>query len=94
MARKSADGTAITSVNFSIRSSVAKAWLAGENQAVKTQTTNTPAEIPIPKTRPILMTPPKPYRIDDVIGEEIKKMDELEKELQEEVQSQQPDRSD
>jgi serine protease Do len=85
MARKSADGTAITSVNFSIRSSVAKAWLAGENQAVKTQTTNTPAEIPIPKTRPILMTPPKPYRIDDVIGEEIKKMDELEKELQEEV---------
>jgi hypothetical protein len=31
------------------------------------------------------MTPPKPYRIDDVIGEEIKKMDELEKELQEEV---------
>ncbi len=34
MARKAADGLAITSVNFAIRSDVARAWMAAQNEAV------------------------------------------------------------
>ena len=34
MARKAADGLAITSVNFAIRSDVARRWMAGQNETV------------------------------------------------------------
>jgi len=64
MARKAADGLAITSVNFSIRSDVARAWMSqqGENlayagSAVLVATDNAPPARPLP---PAMQTSPIP----------------------------------
>ncbi len=95
MARKAADGLTITSVNFSIKSSVARAWIAG--QAVASAAAAAPAAPiapaapvaalpPAPKTKPAVLTPPKPYRIDDVIEADMKEMEDLGNEMHEEIQ--------
>ncbi len=77
MARKAADGLTITSVNFSIKSSVARRWLDGNAPPVTTAPVAAPAQAPAappaealppaPMTKPVVVTPAKPYRIDDVL---------------------------
>ncbi len=111
MARKAADGLTITSVNFSIKSSVVRTWLGADLPVVpaaaptiSTPTANvaittapltapsvptapvapTPAPKPLPK-KPAIITPAKPYRIDDVLEQEMKEMDDLEKEMRDEI---------
>ncbi len=99
MARKAADGLTITSVNFSVKSSVARRWIGGESAPAAS--TEAPAaaapavvvpkaEIPLPpapKTKPVVLTPQKPYRIDDVLEAEMKEMDDLETEMRREIES-------
>jgi serine protease Do len=107
MARKAADGLTITSVNFSIKSSVARKWLgrpAAAAAAAPSQTTSetpavpapvvddhaAPAPVaalpPAPKTKPVIVTPAKPYRADDVIQKHMKEMEDLGDEMHEEIQ--------
>jgi serine protease Do len=116
MARKAADGLTITSVNFSIKSGVAKKWLAAnggsyteasegtyvaaaEEPKAAPAEEETPAEKPAkpaaakPKpvdedepAKPEIVTPKKPFKIDDVIAREMAEMDDLEKEMSEEVE--------
>ncbi|MBI3564219.1 MAG: trypsin-like peptidase domain-containing protein [Elusimicrobia bacterium] len=107
MARKAADGLTITSVNFSVRSSVARAWIGGESlppAAVASEAAPAPAvpapapapaapapapaaptPPPAPKTKPAMLTPAKPYRIDDVIAADIKELEDLGNEMHEEI---------
>lgn len=100
MARKAADGLTITSVNFSIKASVVRRWLDGTEPpiasapaAIEKSTaiapTSAPTAVlpPAPKTKPIVVTPAKPYRIDDVIEQQMKEMEDLEKEMQQEIRS-------
>ena len=92
MARKAADGLTITSVNFSIKSSVARAWVGGENLPADVATTSpapAPAAAalpPAPRTKPRVLTPAKPYRIDDVVEREMKEMEDLGNEMHDEIQ--------
>ena len=98
MARKAADGLTITSVNFSVRSSVARQWLGGDAPAAEPAKPAAPiaeptkpaapvAELPpAPKTKPVIVTPAKPYRIDDVIAAEIKEMEDMGEEMSREIQ--------
>jgi serine protease Do len=109
MARKAADGLTITSVNFSIKSSVAKAWLSNtatpaavadetaapaDEAAAAAPTPAAPAPTPVPvaplppapKTKPVMVTPAKPYRIDDVVAQGMKEMDEQADEMHDEIQ--------
>ncbi|MDX6768972.1 MAG: serine protease [Elusimicrobiota bacterium] len=100
MARKAADGLTITSVNFSVKSSVAKAVLgessgrpaaASPEPAVETPTP-APAPEPVvelppaPKTKPVMVTPAKPYRIEDAVAEGTKEMEDLEAEMRGEIE--------
>ena len=100
MARKAADGLTITSVNFSIKSSVARAWL-GAPAAAQADTPAAPpaaapalplakapvaALPPAPKTKPAMLTPAKPYRIDDVVAAGMKEMDDQADEMHNEIQ--------
>ncbi len=107
MARKAADGLTITSVNFSVKSSVARRWMGGENAsasaiaaapaAVAAGPTEAPAAAPAapaqvdlppaPTTKPKVLTPQAPYRIVDVIEEEMKEMEDLEGEMRREIES-------
>ena len=112
MARKAPDGLTITSVNFSVRSSVVSRWMAGEKApapvvaaaaeqapapaepavpaapAAVAKPAAPPAELPpAPKTRPVIVTPAKPYLIEDVLQAQMKEMDDLEDEMQREIQS-------
>ncbi|MBI5246849.1 MAG: trypsin-like peptidase domain-containing protein [Elusimicrobia bacterium] len=112
MARKAADGLTITSVNFSVKSSVALRWLGGQSAPAAVAAapgvppgSSTPAaEAPVvvaeppkpaapvalpppPKTKPVVVTPAAPYRIDDVIEEEMKEMEDLEGEMRREIES-------
>jgi serine protease Do len=96
MARKAADGLTITSVNFSVKSSVARRWLGGEAapsaaQAEPSAPYEAPkASVPLPpapKTKPVVLTPQAPYRIDDVIEAEMKEMDDQEGEMRREIES-------
>lgn len=105
MARKAADGLTITSVNFSVRSSVAKRWLSGGETVVaknepKTDAPSEPkvaaveapraAEKPLPpapKTKPQVLTPQTPYRVEDVLEQEMKEMEDLEGEMRREIES-------
>jgi serine protease Do len=132
MARKAADGLTITSVNFSIRSSVVRRWLGADApplvasagpvspsapaappaappapaDAVPT-TPAPPAAVapaaptppvaavpPPPATKPKMLTPAKPYRIDNVIAAQIKQMedmgDDMEREIRAHAAQQQP----
>ena len=113
MARKAADGLTITSVNFSIKSSVARQWLGRPATAsvasIPAPTTTAPAAAaapapvappgdnhdapapvaslpPAPKTKPVIVTPAKPYREEDVIEQQMKEMDQLGDEMHEEIQ--------
>ncbi len=107
MARKAADGLTITSVNFSIKSSVARRWLgedsrpsaaavaavsapAAEASAPPADDHSAPAPVaslpPAPKTRPVIVTPAKPYRAEDVIEKGMKEMEDLGDEMHEEIQ--------
>ncbi|MFI5363179.1 MAG: S1C family serine protease [Elusimicrobiota bacterium] len=104
MARKAADGLTITSVNFSIKSSVARRWLNAESAPPATPSAPAapaaaPADDhaapvpapaaslpPAPKTKPVIVTPAKPYREEDVIAKGMKEMDDLENEMHEEIQ--------
>ncbi|OGR94940.1 MAG: hypothetical protein A2V88_02460 [Elusimicrobia bacterium RBG_16_66_12] len=86
MARKAADGLTITSVNFSIKSSVARRWLGGEAPPAAPAAPAAPAELPpAPTTKPVVLTPAKPYRIDDVIEAEIKEMEDMGRDMSEEI---------
>ena len=109
MARKAADGLTITSVNFSVKSSVASRWIYGGNErpaavaapAVAVPVVAAPvvaapaapaAEAPVvlppaPTTKSQVLTPQKPYRIEDVIEAEMKEMDDLEDEMRREIES-------
>ncbi|HEX4047061.1 MAG TPA: S1C family serine protease, partial [Elusimicrobiota bacterium] len=69
MARKAADGLTITSVNFSIKSSVARRWLGGEAPATAVAADETPAAPPAappaddhdaPPPAPAASLPPPP----------------------------------
>jgi len=114
MARKAADGLTITSVNFSIKSSVAKAWLGSNGATPVADESAAPADEaaaaapapapvaaapaapapapapaplpPAPKTKPVMVTPAKPYRIDDVVAQGMKEMDEQADEMHDEIQ--------
>ncbi|MFI5345287.1 MAG: S1C family serine protease [Elusimicrobiota bacterium] len=115
MARKAADGLTITSVNFSIKSSVARAWLGGDAPAATAAAPAVPADAPAaapaappapvatiskapaakapvaalpsaPKTKPAMLTPAKPYRIDDVVAAGMKEMDDQADEMHDEIQ--------
>ena len=100
MARKAADGLTITSVNFSVKSSVARRWMGGE-AAPATAVAAAPAEPaapveapkasaplpPAPKTKPVVLTPQAPYRIDDVLEAEMKEMDDQGDEMRREIES-------
>jgi len=97
MARKAADGLTITSVNFSVKSSVAKRWIGGEAApapaapVAEAPAAETPvAAIPLPpppKTKPVVVTPQAPYRIENVLEAEMKEMDDLEAEMRREIES-------
>ena len=106
MARKAADGLTITSVNFSVKASVARRWIGGESApaaAVAAESPASPSAVaaapaveapkpaaplpPAPKTKPVVLTPQAPYRIDDVIEAEMKEMDDLEGEMRREIES-------
>ncbi|MHB2025800.1 MAG: S1C family serine protease [Elusimicrobiota bacterium] len=112
MARKAADGLAITSVNFSIQSNVVRRWLAGVGESVGTaraqkssgqnaavQTASSPSQsTPVKKqvqhpashlarNRAVILTPKKPYRINDVIARKMAEMDRLGREMQNEIKS-------
>lgn len=110
MARKAADGLTITSVNFSVKSSVARRWIGGESatavaasvessdekpsapapaaEAPKVEAPKAPAALPpAPTTKPKVLTPQTPYRIDDVLAEEMKEMEDLEGEMRREIEA-------
>ena len=123
MARKAADGLTITSVNFSIRSSVFERWLGTEAPplvasvapaappaaeppaasappAVSAPPVGAPAlpaapvqspvavapAQPLPPSRPQILTPARPYRADDVIAAQIKQMENMGDEMDQEIQ--------
>jgi serine protease Do len=104
MARKAADGLAITSVNFSIKSDVVRRWLGQSGPSIASAPAAEPAapdagtaasepqaapavpDLPAPKTQPVMVTPAKPYDIDDVLEAEMKQMDEMGEEMHEEIQ--------
>ncbi|MFI5348175.1 MAG: S1C family serine protease [Elusimicrobiota bacterium] len=117
MARKAADGLTITSVNFSIKSSVARRWLNGESRPTSVASApaapaavaaapeapaappappaddhSAPAPAPVaslppaPKTKPVMVTPAKPYRAEDLIEKQIKELDDMGEEMHEEIQ--------
>ncbi len=109
MARKAADGLTITSVNFSVRSSVAKAFLgetSGRREPAPEPVAEAPAPVaeapapaaeapapapvvelpPAPKTKPVMVTPAKPYVIEDAIAEGVKEMESLEDEMRGEIE--------
>lgn len=105
MARKAADGLTITSVNFSVKSSVARRWIGEPPPAeetpppLKVPVTPAPpvapaapsapppvAELPpAPKTKPVVLTPARPYRIDALIEAETKEMEDMGREMSEEI---------
>jgi len=102
MARKAADGLTITSVNFSVKSSVARRWIGGELASVAAPAAPEPVDEapapapaekapaplpPAPKTKAVVLTPQVPYRIDDVIEAEMKEMDDLEGEMRREIEA-------
>ncbi|NNN06958.1 MAG: trypsin-like serine protease [Elusimicrobia bacterium] len=117
MARKAADGLTITSVNFSIRSSVFERWLGAEAPplvasvapaappaaappvapappvgapALPTAPVQPPVAVappqPLPPSRPQILTPARPYRADDVIAAQIKQMENMGDEMDQEIQ--------
>ena len=45
---------------------------------------------PAPQTKPVVLTPQAPYRIDDVIEAQMKEMDDLEGEMRREIESRRP----
>lgn len=102
MARKAADGLTITSVNFSIKSSVARRWLGEDNRPAEVAAAPAaPAEAddhaapapapvaslpPAPKTKPVIVTPAKPYVAEDLVQQEMKELEDLGDEMHEEIQ--------
>jgi serine protease Do len=105
MARKATDGLTITSVNFAIKSSVARRWLNGESRPATVAVASdaapavavaddhaAPAPAPVaslppaPKTKPVIVTPAKPYREEDVIEQQMKEMDDMGEEMHQEIQ--------
>ena len=101
MARKAADGLTITSVNFSVKSSVARKWIGSDApmvaaeelkiaQAPKPGPAAPPSQRP-PDTLPPagakaeIVTPAKPYKIEDLIEKEISAMEDMEKDMQREI---------
>lgn len=92
MSRKAADGLAITSVNFAVRSDVARRFLAGKGGAALAYgkaSPLTPASAAVPPavtvaSRPAV-TESKPYDRDALLEEQIKEMEDLESEMREEI---------
>lgn len=99
MARKAADGLTITSVNFSVKSSVASRWIGGEPAPAAgpaapepepsvVETPQAPVPLPpAPKTKAIVVTPAAPYRIESVLEAEMREMEDLEAEMRREIES-------
>ena len=99
MARKAADGLTITSVNFSVKSSVARRWLvqataipepppAAAVEPAVVEAPKAPVALPPPpKTKPVVITPPAPYRIENVLEAEMKEMEDLEGEMRREIEA-------
>ncbi len=113
MARKASDGLTITSVNFSIKSSVVKTWLASAGlagrytvldsgpdsplSAAPETSSQSPAAKAAPegraaavapagaKAKPLILTPPNPIKIEDLIQRQIAEMEDLEKDMQGEI---------
>jgi serine protease Do len=96
MARKAADGLAITSVNFALRSDVARRWMAAQDETVAyggaaprvvaaahAEAAAVPAARPVKK---VTITESKPYDRDDVIAAEIAKMEQMGDEMHAEIQ--------
>ena len=94
MARKAADGLTITSVNFSIKSSVVRLWLGGDAPSIAAAPVAAPAAPtapapaaalpPAPRTQPVVLTPAKPYRIDDILEAE-KELEDMGRDMSEEI---------
>ncbi|MBI3552471.1 MAG: trypsin-like peptidase domain-containing protein [Elusimicrobia bacterium] len=126
MARKAADGLTITSVNFSLKSSVVKSWLAGsavtlakapaeedrpspeagkpaeekpaeekpqakpvEKAQVKEENAPKPEAKAAKPAKAEIVTPAKPYKIDQLMAD-MAEMEDLEKEMEQEVQKRRP----
>lgn len=96
MARQATDGMAITSVNFSVKSNVVKGWLASAGHGghytepdrepgPPPAAAQPPAPSPEPPTQPAFLTPQKPFKISDVITQQIAEMEDLEKEMHGEI---------
>ncbi len=95
MSRKAADGLAITSVNFAIRSDVARRWMASQNTPVPFSggapsagsAPRTAATVSAAKALPkkTVITESKPFDADDLIAAEIAKMEELGDEMHQEI---------
>jgi serine protease Do len=101
MARKAADGLAITSVNFALRSDVARRWMAAQSETLayaggaarmsraaapaETKPETTEAARPVPAAKYVTITESKPYDRDAVITAEIAKMEDLGREMHEEI---------
>ena len=131
MARKAPDGLAITSVNFSIKSSVVKRWLASADPALAyvdysvsptasanptDQSQPSPASagspaatvaaaaqpaapqiqthpmMPAPRSAPAprIITPRRPYRIQNLIKSEIARMNRMGNQMRSEIQQRLP----
>ncbi|MDD5305655.1 MAG: hypothetical protein PHS14_21360, partial [Elusimicrobia bacterium] len=57
-------------------------------EAPKVEAPKAPAALPpAPTTKPKVLTPQSPYRIDDVLAEEMKEMEDLEGEMRREIES-------
>ena len=90
MARKAADGLAITSVNFALRSDVARRWMAAQDETIAYGAPAPPLVAAAPAVyaqaaKPIIVTESKPYRQEDVIAAEIAKMEQLGAEMHAEI---------
>lgn len=96
MARKAADGLTITSVNFSVKSNVVKNWIAKAGVPVNYQDSPSVDAAPAaPEAAPAaapraadalaaqteIVTPKNPYKIDDVIHEQMAELENMMKEM-------------
>lgn len=93
MSRKATDGLAITSVNFAVRSDVARRWLESRKETPPTVASAAPppalvraAAKPAAAPKPLTITESKPFSREQLIEREIAEMEQLEREMSDEVE--------